>query len=216
MQRLVVLISGSGSNLQSIIDACKNSNRLHAKAEIVAVIANKPDAFGLQRAADQGIPALCINHTEFASRELFDQHLAQVIQDYQADLVILAGFMRILTPAFTQQFAGKLLNIHPSLLPKYPGLNTHQRAIDANDAFAGATVHFVTAELDGGPCILQAAVAIDGDDAKSLAAKVLQQEHKIYPEVICWFVEKRLRLDGNTAWLDGKAIPKHGVQFETA
>ena len=178
--RLVVLISGSGSNLQAFIDA---STDPAYPCEVVAVISNREGVFGLERAARAGIPAEVLDHTGFPSRESFDAALADHIDVHRPDIVILAGFMRILTPGFVTRYAGRLLNIHPSLLPKYPGLHTHQRAIDAGDTEAGATVHLVTEELDGGPVILQARVPVlPGDTAETLAARVLVQEHRIYPE----------------------------------
>ena len=178
--RLVVLISGGGSNLQAFIDACADPAY---PCEVVAVISNRAGVFGLERAAKAGIPAEVLDHTGFPSRESFDAALADRIDLHRPDIVILAGFMRILTPGFVTRYAGRLLNIHPSLLPKYPGLHTHQRAIDAGDTEAGATVHLVTEELDGGPVLLQARVPVlPGDTAETLAARVLVQEHRIYPE----------------------------------
>ena len=178
--RLVVLISGGGSNLQAFIDASADPAY---PCEVVAVISNRAGVFGLERAARAGIPAEVLDHTAFPTREAFDVALADRIDAHRPDLVILAGFMRILTPGFIRRYAGRLLNIHPSLLPKYPGLHTHQRAIDAGDAEAGATVHLVTEELDGGPVILQARVQVlPGDTADTLAARVLVEEHRIYPE----------------------------------
>jgi phosphoribosylglycinamide formyltransferase-1 len=178
--RLVVLISGGGSNLQAFIDAAADPAY---PCEVVAVISNRAGVFGLERAARADIPAEVLDHTAFASRDAFDTALADRIDAYAPDLVILAGFMRILTPGFVARYDGRLLNIHPSLLPKYPGLHTHQRAIDAGDAEAGATVHLVTEELDGGPVILQARVPVlPGDTADTLAARVLAEEHRIYPE----------------------------------
>ncbi len=183
---VVVLISGSGSNLQSIID---NADNIGIK--IQSVISNKADAFGLERAKKAGIATQVINHTQFATREAFDQALIQYINTLNPKLVILAGFMRILSADFINVFAGKILNIHPALLPKFKGLNTHQRAIDANEEFAGATVHFVTNELDSGAIILQKSVAIESNDtAKSLAAKVLEQEHILYPMAIKKVLQK--------------------------
>ncbi len=208
---MVILISGSGSNLQSFIDQCQ-SNELPAR--ICAVISNRPNAYGLERASKANIATAVIDHTTFDSRESFDQQLMQLIDNYQPDLVILAGFMRILTPGFVKHYLGRLLNIHPSLLPKYPGLHTHQRAIDAGDREAGATVHFVTEQLDGGPAALQVAVPIvKGDDADSLATKILPQEHRIYPLAAHWFAEGRLRLAGNQAYLDGEVLPPGGFAF---
>ena len=212
MKRLVVLISGSGSNLQSIIDACEQDNTM--AAEVVAVISNKAEAYGLERAANHGIRTQSIDHKAFAERELFDAALAEAIEQYEPDLIVLAGFMRILTPAFTQRFTGKMLNIHPSLLPKYPGLHTHKRAIDSGDETAGATIHFVTAELDGGPCVLQADVTVDENEtAESLAKKVLTKEHIIYPLVIKWFAQERLKLEGNHAYFDQQQLPSSGIQL---
>jgi len=209
--RVVVLISGSGSNLQSLIDA---SSQPDARFKIAAVLSNKPDAFGLTRARNAGIVTQSISHTAFGSREQFDNSLADAIDQHQPDLVVLAGFMRILTPGFTARFSGRMLNIHPSLLPKYPGLNTHQRALDAGDTEAGATIHFVTADLDGGPPVIQARVPIKpGDNAASLAKRVLEREHQIYPLAVSWFAEKRLRMHDQHAWLDNDLIPIDGIPF---
>lgn len=203
--RLLVLISGSGSNLQAIIDACANG-KLHA--EVVAVISNRPGVRGLQRAEQAGINAELLDHKGFDSREDFDAALIERIDKHQPELVILAGFMRILTPAFVRHYAGRMLNIHPSLLPKYQGLNTHQRALDAGDAEHGVSVHYVTEELDGGPVVLQAAVPVlPGDDAASLAARVQIEEHKIYPAVIQWIAEGRLCFDNAQGpLLDGEPL----------
>jgi phosphoribosylglycinamide formyltransferase-1 len=209
--RIVILISGSGSNLQAFIDAA-SSNQLNA--EIACVVSNKRDAFGLTRAQNAGIATEVIDHTTFDSRESFDQALAKTIHTYKPDLIILAGFMRILTTEFVDQFTGKMLNVHPSLLPKYTGLNTHQRAIDAGDEHAGVTVHFVTAELDGGPPVLQAKVSIETKDtAEDLAKRVLNQEHKIYPLAAQWFLENRLKLKEDGAYLDDKKLPEQGHPF---
>ena len=186
--RLVILISGRGSNMQSIIRAI-DAGELNA--EIVAVISNRPDAAGLQTAAAAGIDTQLINHRDFDSREAFDIELARTIDQYQPDFVILAGFMRILTAEFVRHFAGKLINIHPSLLPKFKGLHTHQRAIEAGEQEHGASVHFVTAELDDGPVILQAKVPILADDTpESLAARVLIEEHKLYPDAIKLLIQQ--------------------------
>lgn len=210
--RIVVLISGGGSNLQSLLD-CAVQNKLGG-GEIVAVISNKTDAGGLQRAIEAGVPARSIPHGNFDSRENFDRALRDEIDTFQPDLVILAGFMRILTAEFVKHFRGRLINIHPSLLPKYPGLHTHQRAIDAGDREAGATVHFVTEELDGGPPIIQAKVPINcGDSAETLARKVLSKEHQIYPLATRWFAEGRLSLTGSKAVLDDKALPESGFPY---
>lgn len=209
--RLAVMISGRGSNMQAFIDACANGE---LDAGISIVISNNPDAAGLRRAADAGITTVCIDHRDFDSREAFDQALVQQLQACQVDLVILAGFMRILTPVFIQAFAGRLLNIHPSLLPKYPGLHTHQRALDAGDSEAGVTVHFVTPQLDGGPPVIQARVPVlAGDTADTLAARVIVQEHIIYPIAARWHIQGRLRLSERGACLDGDSIPATGIPF---
>lgn len=210
--RLVILISGSGSNLQAFIDAI-NSGRL--SADIQAVISNRPDAGGLARAEAAGITALAIDHRDFDSRDAFDAALQQAIDGFEPDLVILAGFMRILGDRFVSHYRGRLLNIHPSLLPKYPGLHTHQRAIDNGDREAGATVHFVTEELDGGPPILQASVPVrPGDSAELLAQRVLEREHRIYPLAAQWFADGRLTLTGNRAILDGQHLPDTGARYQ--
>ena len=207
---LAILISGRGSNMQAFLDARSNGT---LDAEIRLVISNNPDAPGLQRAAAAGISTRCIDHRAYGSREAFDRALVEELQTHQIDLVILAGFMRILTPLFLTPFAGRLLNIHPSLLPKYPGLHTHQRALDAGDREAGATVHFVTPELDGGPPIIHARVAVlAGDTADTLAARVVVQEHVIYPIAAQWYVQGRLRLTEQGAYLDGNPIPSGGIQ----
>ena len=202
--RLVVLISGSGSNLQSIIDHIEDGS---LNTEIVAVISNVAAVQGLQRAVDHGIPAITLPHGNFPDRQSFDGELQKTIDSYNPDLVILAGFMRILSPEITKHFRGRMLNIHPSLLPKYPGLNTHQRALDAGDKQHGTTIHFVTEELDGGPLIEQQSFSIQADDsADSLFNKVQKLEHKMYPEVIGWFCDGRLSLRENQAWLDGDIL----------
>lgn len=178
---VVVLVSGGGTNLQALIDAAGRSGRY----EIVAVIANRPGAGGLRRAAEAGIPAITVDHRDYPDRERFDRALIETIDAYRPGLVALAGFMRILTPGFVHHYQGRLINIHPSLLPRYRGLNTHQRAIDAGEREHGASVHFVTDELDGGPVIVQARVPVKPDDtAETLAARVLKHEHIIYPMVV--------------------------------
>lgn len=207
--QLVVLISGSGSNLQAFIDAIETGSM---EAEIALVISNRADAFGLQRAQRAGIATATILHSDFPSREAFDQALVAAIDQHRPDAVILAGFMRILTAGFVDHYLGRLLNIHPSLLPLYPGLHTHQRALDNGDRQAGSTVHFVTAQLDGGPAIIQARVAIDrADDADTLAARVLHQEHRIYPHAANWLLQGRLVMRGDTALLDGQPIASGGI-----
>jgi phosphoribosylglycinamide formyltransferase-1 len=209
MTKVVVLISGSGSNLQAIIDACQSGQ---INADIAAVISNRPNVFGLERAEKAGIPALLIDHTDFDSREAFDAELQATIDRFDPNLVVLAGFMRILTEGFTEHYLGRMLNIHPSLLPKYPGLNTHQRALDAGDQQHGATVHFVTPVLDDGPNIIQATVAIEsGDSADTLASKVHQVEHLIYPKAVEWFAAGRLSMNGNQALLDNAPLAPSGA-----
>lgn len=201
---LVVLISGSGSNLQAIIDAIA-SGRLNA--EIRAVISNCADAGGLQRAEKAGINTHVIQHQQYPDRESFDQAMIDIIDPLQPDLVLLAGFMRILSPSFIEHFRHRLLNIHPSLLPKYKGLNTHQQAIDNQDSRHGASVHFVDVELDSGPLVIQTEVTVkENDTAETLAARVLQQEHKIYPLAIKLYAEGRLRFDNDTLLFDGRAL----------
>ncbi len=200
MINVVVLISGSGSNLQAMIDADLAIN-------IQAVISNQANVYGLERAQQANIATHVLDHQTFATRQQFDQALHQLLQHYQPDLVILAGFMRILGSEFVNNYQGKLLNIHPSLLPKYTGLNTHQRALDAKEQYHGATVHFVTAELDSGPLIIQAKVPVYATDtAKSLAQRVLVQEHKIYPQAVDWFASGRLVMRQNLAYLDNTPL----------
>lgn len=187
----------------------------HVQGEIAAVISNNPDARGLETARSAGLATEAINHRMFESRESFDNALASCIEKHEPDLVILAGFMRILTPEFVKRFTGRLVNIHPSLLPKYPGLNTHQRAIDAGDKIAGVTVHFVTEELDGGPAIAQARVTVDDDEtATSLATKVLEKEHRLYPFAVGLFCEGRLELKQGSAFLNDTPLPKSGLITE--
>ena len=207
--KIVVLISGSGSNLQALIDAC-NSGKI--SAEIAAVISNKAGVFGLQRAEQRGIPTAVIDHKQFSTREEFDAALSEKIDSFSPQLVVLAGFMRILTAEFVEQYIGRMLNIHPSLLPKYQGLHTHRRAIEAGDSLHGVTVHFVTAELDGGPSIIQAQVKIQSDDDEtSLAKRVLIQEHMIYPKAVGWFIDGKLRYENGKAILDDEILPESGV-----
>lgn len=180
--RLVILITGRGSNMRSIIEAI---NHQKLDATVAAVISNRPDAAGLEYASSQSIPTKIVDHKAFEDRESFDRALAQQIDEFNPDYVILAGFMRILTAEFVEHYQNKLINIHPSLLPKFKGLDTHQRAIDAGEKEHGASVHFVTAELDDGPVIMQAKVKVKPDDsAQTLAAKVLEQEHQLYPAAI--------------------------------
>jgi len=210
-KRLVILVSGGGSNLQSLIDGCASGE---INASVSAVISNNPDAGGLARAAKAGIPNVAIDHRTFDSRESFDQALSELIDSFSPDLVILAGFMRILTAQFVTHYLGRIMNIHPSLLPAYPGLHTHRRAIEAGDQQAGATVHFVTPELDGGPSIIQAQVEIDSSDNEdSLASKVLGFEHKIYPEAVKWFCDNRLVMENNQVKIDNSLISESGIIY---
>lgn len=212
-KRLVILVSGGGSNLQSLIDGCLNGD---INATVSAVISNNPDAGGLERAAKASIPNVAIDHRAFESREAFDLALSELIDSFSPDLVILAGFMRILTPGFVDHFLGRMMNIHPSLLPAYPGLHTHRRAIEAGDKKAGATVHFVTPELDGGPSIVQAQVDIESsDDEATLASKVLAFEHMIYPEAVKWFCDDRLIMDNDGVKLDNQPICEHGIIYNS-
>jgi phosphoribosylglycinamide formyltransferase-1 len=202
--RVVALISGSGSNLQALMDEAASD----ASFEIVAVISNRADAFGLERARRGGIPTEVLDHRGFAGREPYEAELYTLIDRYAPGLVVLAGFMRILTPAFVEHYAGRMLNIHPSLLPKFRGLDTHRRALEAGEHEHGASVHFVTPELDGGPVVIQARLAIHPDeDAATLAQRVLTQEHIIYPRAVGWFAQGRLRLGADDRpWLDGALL----------
>lgn len=210
---VVVLISGSGSNLQALIDSVAHDGN---QARIAAVICNRAGAYGLERAKQAGIATGLLDHKQFDGREAFDAALIQTIDAHQPDLVVLAGFMRILTPGFVQHYAGRLLNIHPSLLPKHKGLHTHQRALEAGDTEHGCSVHFVTEELDGGPLVVQAVLPIKADDtAESLARRVHQQEHQIYPLAVRWFAEGRLRLGAQGAMLDGQPLPASGHLIRT-
>ena len=210
---VVVLLSGTGSNLQALIDSdvVKDS-----PATLRAVISNRADAYGLQRAKDAGIATRVLDHKAFEGREAFDAALIEVIDTFKPQLVILAGFMRILSADFVRHYQGRLLNIHPSLLPKYKGLHTHQRALDAGDREHGCSVHFVTEELDGGPLVVQAVIPVESDDsAHSLAQRVHAQEHRIYPLAVRWFAEGRLSLDEQGALLDGQLLAASGHLIRT-
>ncbi|GAB1256713.1 phosphoribosylglycinamide formyltransferase [Aurantivibrio plasticivorans] len=210
---VVVLISGSGTNLQALIDGQQDGS---LPINIKAVVSNRPDVKGLERARQAGIDAITLDHKRFESREAFDQALIKAIDNYRPELIVLAGFMRILTPEFTHHYLGRMMNIHPSLLPKYPGLHTHQRALEAGDSCHGVTVHFVTEELDGGPPIVQAKVPIiEGDDADSLAKRVQAQEHVIYPLAVDWFATGRLQLHNGKSMLDEKLLPASGHLIDT-
>lgn len=204
---IVVLISGSGSNLQALIDSLDADN----PARICAVVSNRAEAFGLQRAQAAGITTHVVRHKDYADREAFDAALMDIIDTHQPNLVVLAGFMRILTPGFVRHFQGRLLNIHPSLLPKYKGLDTHRRALDAGDREHGCSVHFVTEELDGGPVAIQAAFTVEpGDSIDKLTERVHAAEHVIYPLAVRWFAEGRLRLAEQGAMLDETLLPATG------
>ena len=203
-KRVVVLLSGRGSNFQSLLNASLEGS---LGGEISLVVSNRPGAGGLTIAQHAGIETALIDHQRYTTREAFDQDLAGVVDSAQPDLIVLAGFMRILTPEFVTRFAGRLMNIHPSLLPLYPGLHTHQRALDNGDSHAGATVHYVTGELDGGPPVLQAKVPVNSeDDADALATRVLAVEHQIYPVAVKWHPCGRL------TWGDGGFL-KDGAPF---
>ncbi|TVO59749.1 phosphoribosylglycinamide formyltransferase [Denitromonas halophila] len=202
MKSIVILISGRGSNMEAIVQAAIPG------ARIAAVISNRPNAGGLAFAAAQGIATAVVDHTAYAERAAFDAALAEAIDSHAPDLVVLAGFMRVLTPGFVRQYEGRLINIHPSLLPSFTGLHTHQRALEAGVRVHGTTVHFVTAELDCGPIIIQAVVPVmAGDDEATLSARVLAQEHRIFPQAVRWIVEDRVSIDGNVARVAGVREP---------
>ena len=203
---IVLLISGSGSNLQAIINAISSKT---INAEISSVISNRPDAPGLEKAKKAGIHTDTIDHTSFPDRDTFDQQLLTTVSDYKPDLVVLAGFMRLLSDEFIKAFHGRILNIHPSLLPAFKGLNTHRRVLDKKCKTHGASVHFVNSELDSGSVIIQAEVPVDeGDNAASLATRVLEQEHIIYPLAIRWFIEEKVKLVNDAATFNNKKIQK--------
>ena len=212
MKRILVLISGNGSNLQTLLDHCASGK---VAGEVVGVISNRADAYGLVRAKEAGVATAILAQQQFASRAEYDVALLALMDDYQPDLVVLAGFMRILSADLVRHFAGRMINIHPSLLPKYQGLHTHQRAIDDGEREHGASVHFVTEELDGGPVILQARVPIfEGDSADEVAARVQVQEHSIYPLVVQWFCEGRLKMQEGAALLDDLLLGPAGYASE--
>lgn len=200
MKSIVILISGRGSNMVALIDAAASGA---LPVRVAAVLANRPDAKGLEVAAAAGVVTRVVDHRLYRDRESFDAAMAEAIDAYSPDLVVLAGFMRILSDGFVAHYEGRLINIHPSLLPSFPGLHTHQRALDDGVRVHGCTVHFVTPTLDHGPIVVQAAVPVlDGDDATVLAARVLEQEHRIYPLAVRWFAEGRLRLEDGRVRLD--------------
>ena len=212
MKRILVLISGNGSNLQTLLDHCASGK---IAGDVVGVISNRADAYGLVRAREAGVATAIQAQQQFASRAEYDAALLALMADYQPDLVVLAGFMRILSADLVRHFAGRMINIHPSLLPKYQGLHTHQRAIDDGEREHGASVHFVTEELDGGPVILQARVPIfEGDSADEVAARVQVQEHSIYPLVVQWFCEGRLKMQEGAALLDDVLLGPAGYASE--
>lgn len=205
MKSIVILISGRGSNMEAIVRSALPGGG------VAAVISNRPGAAGLAFAREQGIPTAVVDHTAYPDRERFDAELARCIDGFAPDLVVLAGFMRVLTDRFVEHYAGRLVNIHPSLLPAFPGLHTHRRALEAGVRVHGATVHFVTPALDCGPVIIQAAVPVlDGDDEAALAARVLAREHRIYPQAVRWFLEGRLKVDGNRVRIAQTLAPGEG------
>ncbi|CAM2847802.1 phosphoribosylglycinamide formyltransferase [Vibrio neptunius] len=213
MKSIVVLVSGNGSNLQAIIDACETKI---STGRVTAVFSNKATAYGLERAKKAGAAAHSLDPKSFDTRDAFDHELMKQMDEYKPDVIVLAGYMRILSGEFVRHYRGRMINIHPSLLPKYPGLNTYQRAIHAGDEEHGTSVHFVTEQLDGGPVILQAKVPIfDEDTVETLTERVQTQEHKIYPLVVQWLVEERLIMkDEKEAYLDGKLLGIHGYAQE--
>ena len=205
--RIVVLISGRGTNLQAIIDAIASGA---LPVDLRAVVCNEPRAPGIERARDAGYEVAIVHHRDFSARERFDAALADAIDPFDPELVVLAGFMRILTPGFVRRYAGRLINIHPSLLPELPGLDTHTRAIAAGAEVHGATVHCVTGELDGGPIIAQARVPVLAqDDPDTLAARVLEREHVILPRTLLWFAQRRIKVDDDRVLLDGMPALTH-------
>lgn len=206
---IVILISGRGSNMKAIIDA---ATRQAIPVDVRAVISNDPNAAGLDKAHQAGFDTRALDHREFGNRDAFDSALIELIDEYHPELVVLAGFMRLLGKPFVSHYAGRLMNIHPALLPAFPGLNTHERALEAGVTQHGATVHFVTDDADAGPVIVQATVDVKtGDSASDLAARVLQQEHRIYPLAIGWFADGRLSVKNGNVLLDGVRQPKQGL-----
>lgn len=202
--KTAILISGSGTNLQAFIDRVAAER---VELDLVVVFSNRPDAYGLERAKDAGIATACVEHGDYGDRESFDRAVAAKLDEYRPELLILAGFMRILSPWFVGHYAGRVLNIHPALLPAYPGLDTHQRVLDAGETWHGSSVHFVTGELDAGPVILQGKLAVDPHEtADELCARVQAVEHQIYPEAANWFGQGRVKLRDGAAWLDGKRL----------
>jgi phosphoribosylglycinamide formyltransferase-1 len=212
-QPIVILISGRGGNMRALIERSRDAGSAYT---VVHVFSDQPDAAGLGLARGLGVPAQALSGANTADRAGYDEVLAAAIGDCSPSLIVLAGFMRILSAQFVARFAGKILNIHPSLLPKFPGLHTHRRVLQAHEPEHGATVHFVTEQLDGGPPVIQARIAImPSDDEASLAARVQTQEHRIYPLAVRWFCEGRLRFDDGHAWMDGREL-REPVQFTGA
>lgn len=206
LPKILILASGTGTNFQALLDASRERD---FPGQLVALGCNQPKAFVLQRAAQANIETFTVNHKEFGSREEFDAALMAHVLRHNPDLIVLAGFMRILTADFVRAFRGKLINVHPSLLPRYTGLDTHQRALDAGDSTHGVSIHFVTEELDGGPVIAQAEVPVALDDtAESLAEKVQKKEHLLYPIVVRWLCEGRIRLGRDQVLFDGQGMDK--------
>jgi len=202
--RAAILISGSGTNLQSFVD---RSRADQLDVDIVKVLSNRPEAYGLSRARAAGIATACVEHQDFSDRESFDRAVAATLDENEPDLIVLAGFMRILSPWFVRRYEGKILNIHPALLPKYPGLDTHARVLEAGDSRHGSTVHFVTDELDGGPRILAGRIAVRPNESPAeLQARVQAVEHQIYPQAAQWFAAGRLRFHTGAALLDGSEL----------
>lgn len=209
-KKIVVFISGSGTNLQAMIDAQKAGK---ISGEICGVFCNKPEAYGLERAKNAGIPTFVFERKDFGTNLEMDNAIAKEVEKLDADLIVLAGYMKILTAEFTQRFDGKILNIHPSLLPKYAGLNTHQRAMEAGDSEHGISIHFVNEEMDGGAIVLQAKIALSpADTIEEVIERVYEKEHQYYPEVVEWFCQDRLVLKAGIAYLDGEQLDKQGVQ----
>lgn len=215
-KKIVILISGSGSNMEKIAQACLpfNDQASQIHADVALVLSNKVGVLGLERAHKLGIPTRVLSNKDFSTREAYDAALVAALEPLQPDLIVLAGFMRILSPVFVQAFPNKIFNIHPSLLPKYKGLHTHQRALDAGDTEHGVTVHVVNELLDDGPIIIQAKVAIEaGDTVDDLQQKVHQKEHLIYPLAVKWFCDDRLSIQTNAVYLDKQLLPFQGALY---
>lgn len=211
--RVVVLISGNGSNLQAILDRSSDGS---LPAKVVGVISNQDEAYGIIRARNAGVPVTIVDHRSYEDRAAFDAQLAYEIEKFRPDLIVLAGFMRILGRRFVERFENRIMNIHPSLLPQYPGLDTHARALSDGIKRHGATVHFVTADLDAGPIIVQGSVPVmTADTADSLAERVHEAEHRIYPLAIQWFAEQRLSIESGKVMVDGRQIPAQGISSST-